>query len=167
MVLFPQDHGLTWRIGLTWRAGPARMRRGTEATWQGRADGPREAQVARTHGRRPRGSTQTLVRGATWHEGGGWHLEGPRVSEPWLGVWGSNANALPRPKFYTHDFPFFYSVWDYVTRNLSSLWDYVPWNLPCRTLGSIASVSGDCRASIAWTLVHAIINQARALIGFK
>ena len=28
---------LMWRVELTWRAGPARMRRGTKATWQGRA----------------------------------------------------------------------------------------------------------------------------------
>ena len=26
---------LTWRAQLTWHAGPARMQRGTEATWQG------------------------------------------------------------------------------------------------------------------------------------
>ena len=28
---------LTWRAELTWSAEPARMRCGTEATWQGRA----------------------------------------------------------------------------------------------------------------------------------
>ena len=27
----------TWGAELTWHAGPARMRRGTEATWQGHA----------------------------------------------------------------------------------------------------------------------------------
>ena len=64
--------------------------------------GPREAQAVRTRGRRPRGSTWTPMRGATW-QSGGWHLEGPRVSGPWLGVWGGNANALPRPNSYTHD----------------------------------------------------------------
>ena len=32
--------------------------------------------------------------------GGGWHMDGPRVSGPWLGVWGGNANALPRPNSY-------------------------------------------------------------------
>ena len=30
-------------------------------------------------------------------------MEGPRVSGPWLGVWGGNANALPHPTFYTND----------------------------------------------------------------
>ena len=47
------------------------------------ASGPREAQVAdraRTCGRRPRGSTQTPVRGATWQEG--WRVKHPRISEP-------------------------------------------------------------------------------------
>ena len=28
---------LTWHVELMWRAGPARMRRGTEAMWQGHA----------------------------------------------------------------------------------------------------------------------------------
>ena len=28
---------LTWRAKLTWHTGPARMRRGTEATWHGHA----------------------------------------------------------------------------------------------------------------------------------
>ena len=45
------------------------------------AGGPREAQVARTRGRRPRGSMRTLMRGATWQSGGR-QLEGPRVSAP-------------------------------------------------------------------------------------
>ena len=67
------------------------------------ARGPREAQVARTRGMRPRGSTRMPVRGATWLSGG-WHLEGPRVSGPWLGVWGGNANALPCPSLYTYNF---------------------------------------------------------------
>ena len=54
-----------------------------KATWQGR-ESPREAQVvhrAQTRGRRPHGSTRTLVRGATWQEG--WRVKGPRVSGPW------------------------------------------------------------------------------------
>ena len=56
------------------------------------AHGPRESQVARTSGRRPRGSTQTPVRGPTWQ--GGWRVKGPRVSGPWLECWGGNAKAL-------------------------------------------------------------------------
>ena len=45
--------------------------------------GPREAQVAhraRTHGRRPRGSTRMPMRGATWHEG--WRVKGHRLVGP-------------------------------------------------------------------------------------
>ena len=66
---------------------------------------PREAQVAETRGRRPRGSTRTPVRGATWR--GGWRVKGPWVSGPWLEFWGGNAIALNRPTLYTHGFPFF------------------------------------------------------------
>ena len=99
----------TWRAELMWHTGPTQMRRSTEATWQGRAwptPGAGGAWVVRTHGRRPRESTRTSVRGATW-QSEGWHLEGPRVSGSSLGVWRGNANALPRPSFYTHDFLFF------------------------------------------------------------
>ena len=81
---------------LRWCAGQAR---GCDAALRpcGKAArGPREAQVARTCGRRPRGSMRTPMRGATW-QSGGWYLEGPRVSGPWLGLWGGNANALPHP----------------------------------------------------------------------
>ena len=59
------------------------------------------AHRVQTRGRRQRGSTQTPVWGATWK--GGWHMEGPLVSGPWLGVWGGNANALLRLKFYMRD----------------------------------------------------------------
>ena len=34
-------------------------------------------------------------------------MKGPRDSGPWLGVWGGNANALPRPNPYTRSFFFF------------------------------------------------------------
>ena len=51
---------------------------------------------------------QTRVRGATWPSGG-WQLEGPWVSGPWLGIWGGNAKALPRSKFYTRESPCFLS----------------------------------------------------------
>ena len=56
--------------------------------------------MARTRGRRPRGSTQTPVRGAMWREGG-WRVKGPRVSGPWLEYWVGNAIALNRPAIYT------------------------------------------------------------------
>ena len=68
------------------------------------AHGPREAQVARTCGRRPRGSTQMPMRGATWR--GGWRVKGPRVSGPWLEYWGGNAIALNHPTLYTDGFAF-------------------------------------------------------------
>ena len=97
---------LTWRAGsadeLTWSAGPLR---GYDVALRQRgraAGGPREAHVAhraRTRGRRPRLSMQTPVWGATWQ--GGRLMEGPRLSGPWLGDWGGNANALPRPIIYT------------------------------------------------------------------
>ena len=84
-MYLPQE--LTWRAGpvhkLMSRAGPPR---GCDTTLRpcGRAaGGPREAQVAhraRTRGKRPRGSTWTPVRGATWL--GGRQVKGPRVSGP-------------------------------------------------------------------------------------
>ena len=77
-----------WQAGpahkLTWRAGPPR---GCDAVLRPRgraASGPRGAQVAhraQTRGRRPRGSTRTLVWGATWQ--GSRQVKGPRVSGPW------------------------------------------------------------------------------------
>ena len=62
------------------------------------AGGPREVQEAhraRTRGRRPHGSTRTPVRAPCGEIG--LRLEGPRVSGPWLGIGGGNANALPHP----------------------------------------------------------------------
>ena len=101
---------MMWRVKLTWRAGPAH---GCDAALRPRgraAHGPREAQearVARTRGKRPRGE---------WR---GRHLEGPRVSGPWLEVCGGNANALPRPSFYTHDSLFFIPCGTMFPRDLS------------------------------------------------
>ena len=66
---------LTWRAELTWRVGLARMRRVTKACGRA-AHGPREAQVAWTRGRRPRGSTWMPVRGATWQGVGRWRAHG-------------------------------------------------------------------------------------------
>ena len=91
------------------------------------------------------------MRGATWQVG--WQVKGPRVSGPWLGVWGGNANALPRPKSYTRVVLFFYSVWDYVPTET-----YI-----CRTRGSIGAVGSKRKVSIAWTRVHAIFITTRAL----
>ena len=98
---------MTWRAEsggtLTWHAGQPR---GCDAALRPRgmaAGGPCGAQVAhraRTHGRGqacPHGSTRTPMWGATWQ--GGRQMEGPRVSGPWLGDSGGNANVLPRPTF--------------------------------------------------------------------
>ena len=74
-----------------------------KVTWQSRAS-PCWAYVAWARGRghaSPRGRPG----GTTW-QSGGWHLEGPWVCGPWLGVWGGNANALRRPLLYTHLFRF-------------------------------------------------------------
>ena len=111
------------------------MRRGT----QGHVAEPREptrrlggTKEARMRGRghaspcgRPRG--RHVARG-------GWHLKGPRVSGPWLGVWGGNANALYRPTYYTHTFLFFSSVCDYVPASF----------IFCRQCGSTMDVRCDC-----------------------
>ena len=95
---------------LTWRA---RQACGCDAALRPRARatrGPREAQVAwvaQTRGKRPRDPLGRLCgepRGK-----GGWRIEGPWVSGPWLGDWGSNANAILHPTFYTKDFHFFLS----------------------------------------------------------
>ena len=92
--------GARWRADVA-RRTTSRMRRGTEATWQGRrwpTQGTGGAHTARTHGRGhtcPHGSTRTPVWGATWQAG--WQMKGPRVSGPWLGDWGGNANTLLRP----------------------------------------------------------------------
>ena len=98
---------LTWRAEpggtLTWRAGPPR---GCDAAVRprGRAAGDpcevREVHRARTRGRRPCVSTRVHVGARVGrHMAGGWHMEGPQVSGPWLGIRGGNANALPHPIF--------------------------------------------------------------------
>ena len=67
----------SWRgVELTWRAGSAR---GCDATLRpcGRAArGPREAQVAHTHGRRPHGQVHADAREGR-HVAGGLASEGP------------------------------------------------------------------------------------------
>ena len=76
---------------------PRRCDVARKAMWQSRAC-PREAQGARRRGRRPRGRVHVDAReGRHWQVG--WQMEGTRVSGPWLGIWGGNANALPRPAF--------------------------------------------------------------------
>ena len=56
---------------LTWRAGPAQVRHGTKATWQGRAWPTRGAGGADML----QEATRTLVRGAMWQ--GGLAVGGP------------------------------------------------------------------------------------------
>ena len=81
VFLIPQTPQMTWHgrsrgaQKLTWRTGPMH---GCDAALRPHgkaARGPRKAQVAGTHGRRPRGSTRTPVRGATWQ--GGRRVKGP------------------------------------------------------------------------------------------
>ena len=73
---------LMWHVcKLTWCTGPARGCDDALRPHGRAARGPREARVVRTHGRRPRGSTQMPVWGATWQ--GGWCVKGPWVSGPW------------------------------------------------------------------------------------
>ena len=91
-----EEHGTT-----------ARMRPGTEATWQGRGwptRGAGGAKGADTWQEATRVHADACV---GRHVAGGPHLEGPRVSGPWLGIWGCNANALPRPKSHTCRFFYF------------------------------------------------------------
>ena len=102
---------------MTWRAEPTH---GCDEALRPRgkaARGPREAQVARTRGKWPRGSTRTPVRGATW-QSRGWRVKGPRVSGPWLEYWGGNAVALNCP-YFCAGFSSFSSVWDYVPTDFS------------------------------------------------
>ena len=108
--------GLMWRAGAhraAWRGmrDPRGCDAAHKATWQGRAS-PREAQVvhrAWTRGRRPRGSTRTPVRGATWQgRAGVWRaheLVGPGES---IGaVTQMRYRALP---FLLANFPIFLRV---------------------------------------------------------
>ena len=98
--------------------------------------------MARTRGRRPRGSTQTPVRDATWREGG-WPVKGPRVSGPWLEYWGGNAIALNRPAIYMHVSLLFLLCGTMFLHNFF-----------CRRHGGITSVGSDHKALIAWTRVN-------------
>ena len=88
-------------MGLTWRVGLADVIHGTcadatrHARPRGRAARAREAQGVDTWQDATRVHADTRV---GRHVTGGRNLEGPRVSGPLLGVWGANANALPRPR---------------------------------------------------------------------
>ena len=48
------------------------------------------------HAYGPRGRPCGAPRGGR----GGWHVEGPRVSGPWLDFWGGNAICVNRPLIY-------------------------------------------------------------------
>ena len=136
---------------LMWLAGPAR---GCDAALRPRgraALGQREAQVAQTHGRRPRGSTRTPARGTTWQ--GGWRVKGPRVSGPWLEYWGGNAIALNRPLFMCRFLFLFFRV------GLCSCGFFF-----FRRRGCTVGVRFDRDDGDRVTRAHAIINQARAWI---
>ena len=81
----------------------ARVRRGAEATWQSRGWPTRVAGGAQgadtwQDATRVQAGLQGRPCGAPRGRYGR-QLEGPRVSGPWLGIWGGNANALPHPIF--------------------------------------------------------------------
>ena len=95
---------LTWRGADVARGTTARMQHDTKATWQGRGWptwGVGGAQGADTWQEATRVHAGPRVRpcGAPPGKrgGGGRHVEGPRVSGPWLEYWGGNAIALNRP----------------------------------------------------------------------
>ena len=79
---------LTCRV--TWRASAdvargttSKVRRGTEATWQS-PSGPREAQLALTRGRRPRGRAHADAREGRHMAYGGFAHGGPTgIVGPW------------------------------------------------------------------------------------
>ena len=92
--------------GAIWRADVAhgtiaRMRRGTEATWQGhgwltRGAGGAHGADTWQEATRVHGSMQTLVWGATWQERVGiWRAHG--LVSPGKMIGGGNAKALNRP----------------------------------------------------------------------
>ena len=80
----------------------------TDATWHTRPCGraaqahaaPRWREVGRMRGRATR--VHVDARMAPCGMRGGWHVKSPWVSGPWLDNWGGNANALRRPRLYTH-----------------------------------------------------------------
>ena len=110
VFLSPQNPGAD--VAQSWHSvqDPSGCDMARKATWQSRAS-PRGAQVARvtrTHGRATRVHTDARgtprgMRGG----GGGWHVEDPRVSGPWLNSWDSNARTLFHPTLYTPQAPRF------------------------------------------------------------
>ena len=126
------------------RGTTARMRRGSEATWQGRGwptrgtGGARRGHVAKGH------ATTRVHVGARvgCHMASGFAHGGP--------VWGATWRYLSAPNSVI--FP---------------MWDYVPHVLPFAGAGRVAAyrMSDAIRtATIAWTGVHGISKSARALI---
>ena len=91
--------GASWHTDVA-RGTTARVRRSDEATWQSRGWPTRGAGDA--HGTNTWQEATRVHAGPREHpcgapRGRGRQMEGPRVSGPWLDIWGSNANALPRP----------------------------------------------------------------------
>ena len=60
--------------------------------------------MAGGHAYGPRGRPCGAPRGGR----GGWHVEGPRVSGPWLDFWGGNAICVNRPLIYRSGNFFFF-----------------------------------------------------------
>ena len=106
------------------------MRRGTKATWQGRAWPTRGAGGTDTW----QEATQVHADargGATWR--GGWRVIGPWVSGPWLECWSGNAKALPHSTFYTRNSLFLFRV-GLCSHGISLL--QVMWRHPKRQIRS-------------------------------
>ena len=145
---------------LTWRAGPPR---GCDVALRPRdraVGGPREAQggaqgAATWQGAtRPCGSTWAPMWGATWQRAGRWRAHG--CSGPWLECWGGNANALPPSPIYTRRPQFIFPC-----GTMSRLISYLAGHVALREASDLIAKRRD--SSIAWTRVHAIINQDMCL----
>ena len=102
---------------LMWHARARRpdVARGTcaDATWHARPHG-RAARAHVRHRWRTGHGHVAWPRESRWtpgwpHVAGSWQVTGPRVSGPWLEVWGDKANAFSCPTFYTYLLPNFLS----------------------------------------------------------
>ena len=79
----------------------------------------------------------------------GWRVKRPRVSGPWLEYWGGNATALNRPPIQLWFSLLFLLCGTMFLRIFF-----------CRQCGGTAGIGSDRKTSIAWTRVHAIVNQS-------
>ena len=138
------------------RGTPARMRCGAEATWQGRGWPTRGAggalhadtwqEATSVHG-----SPQTPMWGATWRQRVGiWRAHG--IVGPGKIVGAVTGKRYTAPQFILNNVKNFFRVGLCPTHILS----YARHLATERALDSIKT------AEIAWTRVHAIVNQGRS-----